>query len=338
MFKMLKLLRIFRLLRYINLWEQVYEDNYDQIQFVVNLLTKLALLLLNMHIFACMHVYLAVDDFGNITKDSWLDGHPAISPEFVRNLKSSVGMRDTLRVYKWALFKSLSHMFCIGYGLNAPNNHQEMLLAVISILFGAINFAYVLSVIISACQDLHRGERIYTQKYNQLTQYMIYRKLPFELQERMYLYYEYRFQGKVFDEAQVLQELNPVLRKTVVKYNQKWLIKSAPMFEDTSDEFKNLIAEALKFELYLPDDILFSEGDRATEIYFLARGTVSIVSQAEIVGRKIDGEVFGELPMILPDINRLCTAVCDTCSHIYELELSISTKFAASLKKTTLKF
>ena len=75
---------------------------------------------------------------------------------------------------------------------------------------------------------------------------MKYRDIPFDLQERVYLYYEYRFQGKVFDESHILSELNPVLQKTVLHYNQKWLVISAPMFEDCSEDFRNEVAESLR--------------------------------------------------------------------------------------------
>ena len=40
---------------------------------------------------------------------------------------------------------------------------------------------------------------------------MIYRKLPRSLRQRITDYYEHRYQGKMFDEASILSELNECL-------------------------------------------------------------------------------------------------------------------------------
>lgn len=150
---------------------------------------------------------------------------------------------------------------------------------------------------------------------------MHFRHIPKDLQERVYEYYEYRFQGRVFNEDQILEELNPVLRRTVLQYNQLWLINTAEMFEDCSTEFKDALCDHFNFELYLAGDKLYETGDRATKVFFLARGTVNIIVGDEIVGRKIDGEMFGELPLVFPKFRRMCDAVCESCCWVYELSL-----------------
>lgn len=45
---------------------------------------------------------------------------------------------------------------------------------------------------------------------------MIYRKLPRALRHRISEYYEHRFQGKMFDEFNILGELNECLRQVNV--------------------------------------------------------------------------------------------------------------------------
>jgi len=42
---------------------------------------------------------------------------------------------------------------------------------------------------------------------------MVYRKLPRSLRQRITDYYEHRYQGKMFDEASILGELNECLRE-----------------------------------------------------------------------------------------------------------------------------
>lgn len=224
--------------------------------------------------------------------------------------------------YWFSLFKAMSNMLCIGYGLEPSPNQCDMLVTLFTLAAGALVFGFLIGAIVTTNQQLYMSERIYNNKYRHVTEYMRFRGLPNELRERIYMYYEYRFQGKVFDENAILDELNPVMRNVVRHYNQMWLISSAPIFEDCSQEFKDQICESLVFELYLPDDELFKEGERATAIYFISRGRVRIEVNDEVLGRKLDGETCGELCMIFPDHERVCTAVCETCTHVYQLELS----------------
>jgi len=50
-------------------------------------------------------------------------------------------------------------------------------------------------------------------QFKQVEEYMVYRKLPRNLRQRITDYYEHRYQGKMFDEASILGELNECLRE-----------------------------------------------------------------------------------------------------------------------------
>jgi len=50
-------------------------------------------------------------------------------------------------------------------------------------------------------------------QFKQVEEYMIYRKLPRNLRQRITDYYEHRYQGKMFDESSILGELNECLRE-----------------------------------------------------------------------------------------------------------------------------
>lgn len=243
--KVLKLLRIFRVVRYIKLLEELYEDQYEKFNLIKELLKYLAGLIIILHCLACCHIANSLEQVvihGGLYRiqpvaGSWLENHPDISAAEIASMKDpNSGNQEDLtdweqplsvqfKIYVWAMFISWSHMFCIGYGLTAPNTLSECILCTISILLGATCYAFVLAMIVTVMQEMSSGEQQYTEKYNNLRSYLQYREIPFELEERIYMYYEFRFQGKVFDENQILDELNPVLRRVVLKYNQKWLIK-----------------------------------------------------------------------------------------------------------------
>ncbi|UCD88582.1 MAG: YihY/virulence factor BrkB family protein [Desulfobacterales bacterium] len=70
---------------------------------------------------------------------------------------------------------------------------------------------------------------------------------------------------------------------------------------------------------YMPGDILFREGDKNKDIYFIYRGTVGIYHNSHENKQKVatlgEGEVFGEMAYLLNE-NRTATAVAETESII----------------------
>ena len=50
-------------------------------------------------------------------------------------------------------------------------------------------------------------------QFKQVEEYMSYRKLPRNLRQRIADYYEHRFHGKMFDERNILGELNECLKE-----------------------------------------------------------------------------------------------------------------------------
>ena len=53
-------------------------------------------------------------------------------------------------------------------------------------------------------------------QFKQVEEYMVYRKLPRNLRQRITDYYEHRYQGKMFDEENILGELNECLREVKI--------------------------------------------------------------------------------------------------------------------------
>lgn len=51
-----------------------------------------------------------------------------------------------------------------------------------------------------------------------MEQYMSFHKLPAEMRQKIHDYYEHRYQGKIFDEENILNELNDPLREVRLKY------------------------------------------------------------------------------------------------------------------------
>lgn len=52
-----------------------------------------------------------------------------------------------------------------------------------------------------------------SSQYKQVEQYMSFHKLPADMRQKIHDYYEHRYQGKIFDEDNILSELNDPLKE-----------------------------------------------------------------------------------------------------------------------------
>lgn len=50
-------------------------------------------------------------------------------------------------------------------------------------------------------------------QYKQVEQYMSFHKLPADVRQKIHEYYEHRYQGKMFDEDNILGELSDPLKE-----------------------------------------------------------------------------------------------------------------------------
>ncbi|MGH0144099.1 UNVERIFIED_CONTAM: hypothetical protein FKN15_071247 [Acipenser sinensis] len=116
--------------------------------------------------------------------------------------------------YSYALFKAMSHMLCIGYGARAPVSMSDLWITMLSMIVGATCYAMFVGHATALIQSLDSSRRQYQEKYKQVEQYMSFHKLPADMRQKIHDYYEHRYQGKIFDEDNILSELNDPLNET----------------------------------------------------------------------------------------------------------------------------
>ncbi|KAK2117827.1 anaphase-promoting complex subunit Hcn1 [Saguinus oedipus] len=62
---------------------------------------------------------------------------------------------------------------------------------------------------------MQRNGKLLKLSYKQVEQYMSFHKLPADMRQKIHDYYEHRYQGKIFDEENILSELNDPLRENI---------------------------------------------------------------------------------------------------------------------------
>ncbi|XP_004067872.3 potassium/sodium hyperpolarization-activated cyclic nucleotide-gated channel 2 [Oryzias latipes] len=302
---LLRLLRLSRLIRYIHQWEEIFHMTYDLASAVVRIFNLIGMMLLLCHWDGCLQFLVPMlQDF---PPDCWVS---------LNNM-----VNDTWsELYSFALFKAMSHMLCIGYGRQAPESMSDIWLTMLSMIIGATCYAMFIGHATALIQSLDSSRRQYQEKYKQVEQYMSFHKLPADFRQKIHDYYEHRYQGKMFDEESILEELNEPLREEIINFNCRKLVASMPLFANADPNFVTAMLTKLRFEVFQPGDYIIREGTIGKKMYFIQHGVVSILTKGNISMKLMDGSYFGEI-CLLTRGRRTASVRADTYCRLYSLSV-----------------
>ncbi|XP_068426215.1 potassium/sodium hyperpolarization-activated cyclic nucleotide-gated channel 2 [Clinocottus analis] len=302
---LLRLLRLSRLIRYIHQWEEIFHMTYDLASAMVRIVNLIGMMLLLCHWDGCLQFLVPMlQDF---PPDCWVS----------KNLM----VNDTWGVqYSYALFKAMSHMLCIGYGAQAPEGMTDVWLTMLSMIVGATCYAMFIGHATALIQSLDSSRRQYQEKYKQVEQYMSFHKLPADVRQKIHEYYEHRFQGKMFDEENILAELSEPLKEEIVSFNCRSLVANMPLFANADPNFVTAVLTKLRFEVFQPSDFIIREGTVGRKMYFIQHGRVSVLTRGNKETKLSDGSYFGEI-CLLTRGRRTASVRADTYCRLYSLSV-----------------
>ncbi|KAM9723392.1 LOW QUALITY PROTEIN: uncharacterized protein ACNS7B_018817 [Menidia menidia] len=302
---LLRLLRLSRLIRYIHQWEEIFHMTYDLASAMVRIVNLIGMMLLLCHWDGCLQFLVPMlQDF---PPDCWVS----------KNLM----VNDTWGVqYSYALFKAMSHMLCIGYGAQAPEGMTDVWLTMLSMIVGATCYAMFIGHATALIQSLDSSRRQYQEKYKQVEQYMSFHKLPADMRQKIHEYYEHRFQGKMFDEENILGELSEPLKEEIVSFNCRSLVANMPLFANADPNFVTAVLTKLRFEVFQPFDFIIREGTVGRRMYFIQHGRVSVLTRGNKETKLSDGSYFGEI-CLLTRGRRTASVRADTYCRLYSLSV-----------------
>ncbi|KAK0143807.1 Potassium/sodium hyperpolarization-activated cyclic nucleotide-gated channel 4 [Merluccius polli] len=302
---LLRLLRLSRLIRYIHQWEEVFHMTYDLASAMVRIMNLIGMMLLLCHWDGCLQFLVPMlQDF---PADCWVTRNKMVNDTWGQQ-------------YSYALFKAMSHMLCIGYGLYPPIGMADVWLTILSMIVGATCFAMFVGHATALIQSLDSSRRQYQEKYKQVEQYMSFHKLPTSMRQRIHEYYEHRYQGKMFDEESILEELNEPLREEIINFNCRKLVASMPLFANADPNFVTSMLTKLRFEVFQPGDYIIKEGTIGQKMYFIQHGVVSVLTKNSKDTKLSDGSYFGEI-CLLTRGRRTASVRADNYCRLYSLSV-----------------
>ncbi|XP_026086235.1 potassium/sodium hyperpolarization-activated cyclic nucleotide-gated channel 3-like [Carassius auratus] len=302
---LLRLLRLSRLIRYIHQWEEIFHMTYDLASAMVRIVNLIGMMLLLCHWDGCLQFLVPMlQDFPS---DCWVSKNKMVNDTWGQQ-------------YSYALFKAMSHMLCIGYGMYPPVGMTDVWLTILSMIVGATCYAMFVGHATALIQSLDSSRRQYQEKYKQVEQYMSFHKLPADMRQRIHDYYEHRYQGKMFDEESILGELNEPLREEIVNFNCRKLVASMPLFANADPNFVTSTLTKLRFEVFQPGDYIIREGTMGRKMYFIQHGVVSVLTKGNSETKLSDGSYFGEI-CLLTRGRRTASVRADTYCRLYSLSV-----------------
>ncbi|KAG7467995.1 hypothetical protein MATL_G00138070 [Megalops atlanticus] len=327
---LLRLLRLSRLIRYIHQWEEVgaglagapaelaekegwsspsqsriFHMTYDLASAMVRIVNLIGMMLLLCHWDGCLQFLVPMlQDF---PADCWVSKNKMVNDTWGQQ-------------YSYALFKAMSHMLCIGYGMYPPVGMTDVWLTILSMIVGATCYAMFVGHATALIQSLDSSRRQYQEKYKQVEQYMSFHKLPADMRQRIHDYYEHRYQGKMFDEESILGELNEPLREEIINFNCRKLVASMPLFANADPNFVTSMLTKLRSEVFQPGDYIIREGTIGKKMYFIQHGVVSVLTKGNKETKLSDGSYFREI-CLLTRGRRTASVRADTYCRLYSLSV-----------------
>lgn len=302
---LLRLLRLSRLIRYIHQWEEIFHMTYDLASAVVRIFNLIGMMLLLCHWDGCLQFLVPLlQDF---PPDCWVSLNGMVNDSWGKQ-------------YSYALFKAMSHMLCIGYGARAPVSMSDLWITMLSMIVGATCYAMFVGHATALIQSLDSSRRQYQEKYKQVEQYMSFHKLPSDMRQKIHDYYEHRYQGKIFDEDNILNELNDPLREEIVNFNCRKLVATMPLFANADPNFVTAMLSKLRFEVFQPGDYIIREGAVGKKMYFIQHGVAGVITKSSREMKLTDGSYFGEI-CLLTKGRRTASVRADTYCRLYSLSV-----------------
>ena len=211
-----------------------------------------SLLFVFLHLHACS--YFLVGKMIEFSSTSWIS----------LNNSTDILSKSLSDQYSWAFFAAIGNTFPVtGY---RPSSVVEKWITIFLILIGATLYAVLVGTISSFSFGLDSSGRLYNEKIEEVQEYLNFKQLDDKIKTRVKKYYELKYNGKYFDEKQIMSELNISLRQEIAVHICRKLIEKVPFLNrktgDGRDEsFARSISTALEPVYFIDGDRIFEQGE-----------------------------------------------------------------------------
>ncbi|KAG3115008.1 hypothetical protein PI125_g5923 [Phytophthora idaei] len=295
-FEMHKLVRIWKIPKYISQLDDVYAK-----YFVVLKMFKVLLgILLLSHFIACIRFLFGYDEHG---EDHWLPHMPH--------------HEQTLRTkYLTSIFWAFGVMTGLFEG-ELPHSIPAFIFTISVAICGFLLFTYLCATffMISKCESQNEASEA---RINQFKHLLSFHHVPEELQIQAVGYLKRYYTYAESNDREAMRLLCPSIRKDVQVALMKDRVASVVIFQGCSEQLIVAITSLLEM-LSLPAYfVVFKAGDRGDAMFFVNSGVLHVMVDGVKVREERKGDFFGEMSVFL-NRPRHATVVTNTYCTLYTL-------------------
>jgi len=227
-------------------------------------------------------------------------------------------------IYVSAMYWSLTTMVSVGYGDIKPKNTAEIYFALISVVIATFILQYLLGSITAFIIEQSESESQFREACLALNNFMKSKDFSDALRGKVKRYLEFvweRTKNCTLEGSVVLPFLSKPLRNEIFSRTRGVVFKSLGVFETIFYRQVTILSELLKQQIYAPEDIVFTEGEMSSSLYFIQAGVVDVyhMSSNSSYRRLSDNEHFGEVSFF-SKMPRTASVKCLCFTELFALE------------------
>ena len=208
---------------------------------------------------------------------------------------------DRWTLYLRSLYWCISTITTIGYGDITPANNEQVVYAMVVMIFGVGMYGYVIANISTIIGNLQPARTRYLANMEKLGAFMRSREIPPAMQRRIRDYYGYVWEHRLgYDETSIVQGLPPGLLVEVSLFLKRDIIAKVPFLKGAGEELIKEIALVMQPVIYTPGDTVFHAGEPGADMFFISRGQCEVIGTdgRSIVATLREGDFFGEIALL----------------------------------------
>lgn len=223
--------------------------------------------------------------------------------------------------YIEAVYWSVTTLTTIGYGDITPQDHEQMIYAIVVMLVGFLMMGYLIGNIAGILNRTDPLRAKYAEALDEVSSFAQYHSIPSALKERIIDYFTYMWhQRAAFDETRILHDLPYGLKTEVSLHLKRDVISRVPFFREAGEHLVREIANQMRPIVVTPGEAVFHFGDPANHMYFISSGLLEVRGETgEIINTLTDGDFFGEMAL-LEKRRRMASVIAIDYTDLYVLD------------------
>jgi hyperpolarization activated cyclic nucleotide-gated potassium channel 2 len=323
--KLLRLLRLGRFVRYLHRWEEILSMDYGTGENLIKGISWILTMMLMCHWNACV-LFLVPTVSTKGRPPNGTNFSPRESYEHSWFYGSDILSKSTYQQYAWCLFKSMSHMLTIGYGVNTPHVMSDLWTSIFVMFTGALTFALFLSQIISIVDQMKISGTRFKRHVQEVDDYLKFNRCPPNLKKAVKEYYAYHYRQRIFDQEAILNELNPILLEELTTCGILEYIQGCELFRSCRLDFQHELCKLFRVEMYQPYTDIVLSGRSARTFYIIRQGVVTADSDNARRGHEYnleEGDSFGlEAFSDISNPRYVTTVSTDTWVEVLQMDVA----------------